>query len=198
MVHERQDSKALAGYALLREAVQPAELKAWLKARLPEYMVPSSITVLETMPLTPSGKVDRRALPAPQGASAGTRRTPPRDAVELRLLQLWNTVLGVAEADIHDAFFDLGGHSLLAMRLMSLIEQHFGVRLPVALLFQHPTVAALTEMLRRGPGADAAAAGSHVVPIHTGGDAALDWHLSIFGDQRRSEQRRGPWPLGTG
>ena len=170
VVREREGSKALAGYVVLRAAVvEVSELKSWLKARLPEYMVPASLTVLEALPLTPNGKVDRRALPEPE--QLGTSRSlPPRDTTELHLLQLWQSVLGVTDAGIHDSFFDLGGHSLLAMRLMSLIEQHFGIRLPVALLFQHPSVAALADALRQAHAAPDTSAWSHVVPIHTGGE----------------------------
>jgi thioesterase domain-containing protein/acyl carrier protein len=111
-------------------------------------MVPSHFTVLDKLPLTPNGKIDRKALPAPD-ANTPTENTLPRDAIELQLLGVWETVLDVHPLGIHDNFFELGGHSLLAVKLMSHIQQQFAVRLPVSALFQSPTVATLAQQLRQ-------------------------------------------------
>jgi thioesterase domain-containing protein/acyl carrier protein len=133
-------------------------------------MVPATITVLDALPLTPNGKVDRRALPEPDLSSSKQHRIPPRDTLELRLLQIWQQLLGDDAIDIHSSFFDVGGHSLLAMRLMSLIAKQFGIRLPVGILFQQPTIVGVAQALRQ---ADATTPRwSHVVPICTEGDHA--------------------------
>ena len=127
------------------------ELEAFLKERLPGYMVPSAFVLLKTLPLTLNDKVDRQALPAP-GQTQRERGTPslaPRDQLEFRLTRLWEKVLGVRPISVQDTFFDLGGHSLLAVRLMAQIEQQFSKPLPLALLFEAPTVEQLAHILRQ-------------------------------------------------
>jgi amino acid adenylation domain-containing protein len=131
--------------------IQESELHQFLKEQLPEYMVPSAFVMLETLPLTPNGKLDRRALPAPD-ASRGILNKgylPPRDAVELQLAQIWENVLNIYPVGVQDNFFDLGGHSLLAVRLMAHIKQEFAQNLPLAALFQHPTIESLADILRQ-------------------------------------------------
>ncbi|MCP4698436.1 MAG: AMP-binding protein, partial [Gammaproteobacteria bacterium] len=169
---EQSRSKRLAAYitadAASKELIHEliAELKDRLKARLPEYMVPSHFTVLEKLPLTPNGKIDRKALPAPD-LNASIENTLPHDAVELQLLSAWETVLDIHPIGIHDNFFELGGHSLLAVKLMSYIRQQCGTRLPVSVLFQRPTIAALAQQLRR----DVISPPLNPVPIQTAGQA---------------------------
>ncbi|HET6230013.1 MAG TPA: amino acid adenylation domain-containing protein [Longimicrobiaceae bacterium] len=124
------------------------ELRAHLKARLPDYMVPSAFVRLTALPLTPNGKVDRRALPAPQAAAATHEHVPPRDDVERKLVEIWQEVLGTSPIGVRDGFFDLGGHSLLAVRLMTLIKESFGREIPLTALFQGATVEALAALLR--------------------------------------------------
>jgi thioesterase domain-containing protein/acyl carrier protein len=141
-----------------------AELRARLRERLPEYMVPSAFVPLAGLPLTPIGKVDRRALPAPERAVAGEGYLAPRDGLETTLTGIFEEVLGVARMGLQDSFFEMGGHSLLAVQLMSRVEKATGVRLPVAALFRAPTVERLAEEVRRGGGES-----SLLVPIRAKG-----------------------------
>src|SRR5713226_1548702 len=129
----------------------PADLRQWLSDRLPEYMVPSAFVVLETLPLTPNGKVDRKKLPAPaQGKiEANACGTTPRDMLEQQLVKIWEKILGVRPVGLTDNFFELGGHSLISVRLSSEIKKLTGRSLPLATLFQTPTVGQLARILRR-------------------------------------------------
>jgi amino acid adenylation domain-containing protein len=131
------------------------DLRAFLAARLPAYLVPSAVVVRAALPLTPSGKVDRAALPAPDWAQASPTAgyVAPRTPTEATVAGVAAQVLGVARVGIHDNFFGLGGHSLLIVQLLARIEQHYGQRIALAALFQHPTVAHLAALLR--PQADA-------------------------------------------
>jgi acyl carrier protein len=116
-------------------------------------MVPQSFVVLDSFPLLPSGKVDRRALPQPERdhrASAGFQ--PPRTSTELAIAEIWSRVLKVERVGLHDNFFELGGHSLLATQAMSRIRQAFHVDLPLRAIFEAPTVASLAGVLSGTPG----------------------------------------------
>lgn len=128
------------------------QLKAHASEQLPQYMVPTSCVLLEELPRTPNGKIDRRALPDPgRGAAVGLRKiTPPGDEIERRMADIWRDLLGLEEVGIDDNFFDLGGHSMLAVRLMAGIENRCGTHVPLACLFQRPTIKKLAELVRRG------------------------------------------------
>jgi FkbM family methyltransferase len=128
-----------------------SELRRHLRARLPEYMVPTSFVLLDDLPLTPNGKIDLRALPAPESLRPELEGTfvAPRDLLELQLTRLWETLLGTQPVGVRDNFFELGGHSLLTVRLMARVEQQFGQKLPVATMFQGATVEHLAGVLRR-------------------------------------------------
>jgi amino acid adenylation domain-containing protein len=132
-------------------------LQGYLQGRLPEYMIPRTIVPLDALPKTPNGKIDRRALPAPlvQRALGRSATIAPRDPVELQLVLLWESVLGVAPIGVRDNFFELGGHSLLAVRLFTHIAKVFGRSLPLAALFRAPTVEQLAELLRHDQDATA-------------------------------------------
>ncbi|HEX7181365.1 MAG TPA: non-ribosomal peptide synthase/polyketide synthase, partial [Thermoanaerobaculia bacterium] len=139
--------------------VSAEELRAWLEERVPAYMVPSAFVVLESLPLTPSGKVDRGALPAPVLASGrealGAASGGARDQIEELLAAVWAEVLGLERVGIHDNFFEIGGHSLLATRVVSKIRNAFGVELPLRVVFERPTVAALAGVMRAAAAAEA-------------------------------------------
>jgi amino acid adenylation domain-containing protein len=128
-----------------RQAMPGGELRAYLKERLPDYMLPSAFVLLEALPLTPNGKVDRRALPAPDKTTQEQQSAyvPPRSPLEERLAGIWAEVLRVERVGIHDNFFDLGGHSLLATQLISRLQDAFQVKLPLRSFFVAPTVAEL-------------------------------------------------------
>ncbi len=144
------------------------ELRGFLKEKLPEYMVPSAFVPLEAMPLTPNGKVNRRALPTPEQTSLAPSENfaAPRDDFESQLVTIWENVLGVRPIGIRHSFFELGGNSLVAVRLMQRIEQAFGKHLSIATLFQAPTVEQLSAILRQNGWSPA---WSSLVAIQTGG-----------------------------
>ncbi len=152
---DRAGNKRLVAYLLSawpesERAELPAQLRRALRQRLPDYMIPERFVLLAQLPLTPSGKIDRRALPAPDSEVVAAREfVPPRDALELRLAQLWQQTLDLYPIGITDNFFELGGHSLLAVRLASEIQAWTGRELPLATLFQHATVEQLAHLLRQ-------------------------------------------------
>jgi amino acid adenylation domain-containing protein len=153
-VREMDGEQHLVAYITLKEPVvfDPLEMRRFLRDRVPDYMVPSAILRMANFPLTPNGKIDRRALPAPADDMNANPKEPmaPRDGVELQLVALWEQVLGISQVGVRDNFFDLGGYSLLALRMFSAIEQIFGTRLPMAMLFQAPTIEHLADVLRDG------------------------------------------------
>ncbi len=147
MVREDQPGdKRLAGYVVPAAGVtlDPAGLRAAAGSGLPRYMVPAAIVVLEALPLTPTGKLDRRALPAPEYTTAGGRA--PDTAREQALCEVFAQVLGVDRVGVEDSFFDLGGHSLLATRLVSRVRATLGTELAIREVFENPTVAALAAV----------------------------------------------------
>jgi amino acid adenylation domain-containing protein len=126
----------------------PEQIRIQLRGTLPDYMVPSTIVVLEQMPLTPSGKVARRKLPAPDyDRDADTPVVAPRNAAEAQLVELWQAILGVPEVSVHDDFFALGGHSLLATQLIARVRDAFSVALPLKYIFRYPSPATLGEVI---------------------------------------------------
>ena len=142
----------LAGYVNDPSAIdRAAEVRRYAGARLPEYMVPAVVMVVESLPLTVNGKLDRRALPAPEFAS-GVAYRAPRDERERVLADLFAEVLGLSRVGIDDSFFDLGGHSLLAMRLIAAINSALDAGLSVRDVFEAPTVARLVPRIGAGSG----------------------------------------------
>ncbi|HET7232357.1 MAG TPA: amino acid adenylation domain-containing protein [Longimicrobium sp.] len=137
-------ARRLAAYVVPTADASPtiAELRAHVAARLPEHMVPRAWRVMDALPLTPSGKVDRRALPEPDAAPADEARVEPRTPAEEIVADAWEAVLRVRPG-VHDNFFSLGGHSLAATQVVARIRRAFGIDLPLRALFEAPTVAAL-------------------------------------------------------
>lgn len=125
------------------------ELRGFAKQNLPDYMIPSAFVILDEMPLTPNGKVDRRALPDPDHArpQLNTPFVSPRTSIEKQLADIWAEVLDLAEVGIHDNFFDLGGHSLAAFQVISRVNNWFQLELPAHSLFQSPTVAEMALII---------------------------------------------------
>ncbi|WEY90413.1 non-ribosomal peptide synthetase [Bacillus subtilis] len=132
------------------EGLQRNEVRAQLERLLPGYMVPAYMIEMEQWPVTPSGKLDRNALPAPDGAADAETYTAPRNVTEMKLSQLWEDVLKNGPVGIHDNFFDRGGHSLKATALVSRITKEFDVQVPLKDVFAHPTVEGLATVIREG------------------------------------------------
>jgi acyl carrier protein len=130
-------ANAEVDFALLREH---------LRSRLPDYMVPSDFVRLSRMPLTPNGKLDRNALPAPE-REAAAEYAAPDTPTERALAELWQLMLRVERIGAKDNFFESGGHSLLAMRLVGRVRERFGVELPLKHVFERPTLAGLAQAI---------------------------------------------------
>ncbi|RKH33601.1 phosphopantetheine-binding protein, partial [Corallococcus llansteffanensis] len=144
--------KRLVGYVTAREghALDADALKAGLKQHLPEYMVPSVLRVLDALPLNANGKVDRKALPEADTREAEAKDfVAPRDALEMQLARIWEDVLGLRSVGVRTSFFELGGHSLLAVRMVAAVRERLGQSLPLAVLFQQPTIEHLAKVLRQ-------------------------------------------------
>jgi amino acid adenylation domain-containing protein len=144
---------SLAAYFV--SALEPAplagELRSFLRAKLPAYMLPGVFIKMERLPLSPNGKVDRRALPSPlpEREPHDGDAIPPRDALERQLQKIWEEILDVRPIGIADDFFELGGHSLLAITLFARIQKVLGKKLPLTILYQASTIAGLAAILRQ-------------------------------------------------
>jgi amino acid adenylation domain-containing protein len=184
VVLAREDTpgeRKLAAYLVAPGEGRPAEaeLRAYLKNRLPDYMVPSAFVFLDSMPLTPNEKIDRKALPAPAHTRDERTFVAPRNTVEQQLAKIFEKTLGVQPVGVTDNFFDLGGHSLLAVRLFSQIEKIFNKKLPLATLFKAPTIQQLAHELR----SDSDEKWSTIVDIQPeGSKPPIFWIHSLGGD----------------
>jgi amino acid adenylation domain-containing protein len=145
------DGGRLVAYVVRGQSgVQVKDLRDYLRERLPEYMVPSAFVLMDAFPLTPNGKIDRRALPPhEQSTTSDSELTTPRDVLELQLIQIWKEVLRREQIGLRDNFFDLGGHSLMAVRLIDKIERLVQQKIPLSILFQGATVEQLAASLRQ-------------------------------------------------
>jgi len=149
------------------EPPPPSELREHLGRLLPAWMLPSAFVRLERLPLTANGKVDVRALPAPEVTASERRDGRPETTLHFELIALWQRTLGQKPIGIHDDFFTIGGHSLLAAQMLAAVEQQFGIRVPFSAMFERPTIAHLAERLvgeRRRASTD-----TPLVPIQTTG-----------------------------
>lgn len=156
VVIDREDilgDRKLVAYVVTEgnQTLEPGRLKEFLKKKLPDYMIPSWFVCLDKLPMTPNGKIDRKALPKPEikKINSEDQSFGARDALELQLAIIWKKVLGIQSVGIHDNFFETGGHSLLAAKLFAKIELSFGIKLPLAILFQAPTIAQIAEILKK-------------------------------------------------
>ncbi|TSC26813.1 amino acid adenylation domain-containing protein, partial [Corallococcus sp. Z5C101001] len=177
----REDSpgdKRLVAYIVAQEdsELDAAELRRHLKGEVPEYMVPSAFVVLEALPMTPAGKVDRKALPAP--SDSRTERSEaefaaPRTPTEELLATVWTEILGVERVGVRDNFFELGGHSLLATQVASRIREAFGVELPLRALFEAPTIADLAQRVDQSVRSEQGLQAPPIVPLPREGSLPL-------------------------
>ena len=161
---EGPGNEYLVGYIAARNGAMTsaAELGAFLKASLPDHMIPSLFVSLESLPSTPSGKIDRSALPAPDPRNTirESGSSPPRTPIEKALAEIWSDLLRVERIGVEDDFFALGGHSLLATQVFSRLRKAFAVGLPLRTLFETRTIAALAIAIeaahqsRTGDGGD--------------------------------------------
>ncbi len=167
---DERRGKFLAAYFVSRSGTPPsrAELRQHLARVLPDHMVPSGLVPMEAFPLTANGKVDRKSLPVPQIADFdfGGNYVAPRDSTERKLVEMWEQVLGIGPIGVESSFFDLGGSSILAARLFMKISREFGQDVPLAALFEAPTIAQLAQRLRDR---DKSFRYRTVVPIETSG-----------------------------
>jgi amino acid adenylation domain-containing protein len=163
---DAQGEKRLVAYVVADTSTD--ELRRFLKGKLPEFMLPAVVVLLDALPLAPNGKLDRLALPAPDRSRPGLEKAfvAPRDDLERQLASIWEEVLDVRPVGVTDNFFELGGHSLLAVRLFAVIEKRLGSKLPLTAVFQGATVEDLAGVLRRQatPGTQSA-----LVAIQPGG-----------------------------
>lgn len=148
---DRPGDKQLVAYLIPAgdTAVEEITYHQWLQQKLPAYMVPARFITLDSLPLLPNGKVDRKRLPAPNRQRESAGHTPPTNDLEAAMVQIWQDVLGVQPIGITDDFFALGGHSLLAVRVIAQMQQKTGVTMQLADLFQTPTIAGLAALIRR-------------------------------------------------
>jgi amino acid adenylation domain-containing protein/non-ribosomal peptide synthase protein (TIGR01720 family) len=183
LLRDRAGESRLVAYIVPRHGApepEAQELRAFLKQRLPDYMVPSVFVPLAALPLTSSGKVDRKALPVPEmGRPPAAAWRSPGTPLEQLVAGMFEELLALDRASADDDFFELGGHSLLATQLISRLRHACGVELPLAALFEAPTVAGLARRLEAGLAAGPAGAAPPIVPVPRGGDLPLS-----FGQER--------------
>jgi len=150
VLREAAGSSQLVGYVVKKPGSNPdpTGLRAFVQEKLPEHMVPSVFLVVDRIPLTASGKIDRAALPLPEDLREQSRSfTLPSTATEKLVATLWCEVLQLERVSVHESFFELGGHSLLGTQVISRIREKLQIEIPLKHLFQHPTIAALSEFI---------------------------------------------------
>ena len=148
---DRQGNKQLIGYIVPEADYDKQHLQEYLKEQLPDYMIPAHLIELSAMPLTQNGKIDRNALPDPEGGPSEKGYVAPRNEAEAKLAEIWRDVLELDQVGITDDFFEIGGHSLLAVRLISAIRKVFELELPISDVFDYPTVNLLAARLLEDP-----------------------------------------------
>lgn len=166
VVHQRRDAdKQLIAYVVLKGHVAAQDLRGFVRERLPEHMIPARILELETLPLSPNGKINRKALPDPDSLVREEEEfAPVRGGTEQALAAIWAEVLGLEVSDRQANFFDSGGHSLLATQVMSRIRQVFSIDLPLRMIFEEPTLGGLSAHIDRLRAQTGSGRGSALAP----------------------------------
>jgi len=166
---DASDQKSLVAYLVPKagKVLIEQEVRAALAARLPEFMLPSHLVVLPALPLSPNGKVDRKALPSPSGRSSAEPPVPPRNEYERRLVDMWKELLKKDAVGIRDDFFALGGHSLLAVMLITRIKNELGVELRLTRVLERPTIESLAECIAQD--SESPPSVRHLVALSPGG-----------------------------
>ncbi|NLD49228.1 MAG: amino acid adenylation domain-containing protein, partial [Clostridiaceae bacterium] len=142
-------NKFLCAYLVCENEMKISDIREYLSKSLPHYMIPEHFIQLDKMPLTPNGKVNKKALPQPKGViNTGVRFVAPRDRVEEALCEMWKEILGLEKVGVNDSFFDLGGHSLKATTFISRVHKAFNIELPLREMFRTPTIACLAEYIK--------------------------------------------------
>jgi amino acid adenylation domain-containing protein len=175
----------LVGYVLPKNGIQPspAELRAFLGEKLPMTMVPSVFVLLETLPLLPNGKLNRRALPMPDMTrELESDYVAPGTPLEETLATIWAEVLGQKQIGIHDNFFDLGGHSLLATRILSRVREVLRIEIPLRSLFQTPTIAGMVEVAQQITPTAGETSTASIAKVQDDADAALAGQVAQLSD----------------
>jgi len=147
----QQDKNLIAYYVNTKDqTLSSSDLRSFLQKELPDYMIPSAFVQLNVLPLNSSGKIDRKALPEPEGKRPELKKSyvAPRDIWEIELAQIWEDILNIQPIGVKDNFFELGGHSLLAVRMISQIQEKIGKNISLAALFQEPTIEQLAMLIR--------------------------------------------------
>ena len=159
------DKKLIAYLVTIGQTISKNELRQYLKNKLPEFMVPSFFVILEQFPLTPNGKIDKKALPLPEVERANYKE--PSNENEKTIAEIWAQILKLEKVGIDDNFFSIGGHSLLAVELFAQLQSSFDCKLPLSSLFQYPTVRKLSQLIDRQ---DSYSFSTSLCPIQTSGD----------------------------
>ncbi|MEM9776587.1 MAG: thioesterase domain-containing protein, partial [Chloroflexota bacterium] len=168
-----ENSKSLlAAWFTAETELDHSEIRSWMAQLLPDHMIPASFTQLGQMPLNANGKVNRKALPAPSLKATSISQTqfaPPSNEIEASLVGIWQDALGIDQISTLDNFFELGGHSLMAIKIFAQIEKKLHANLPLATIFQHPTILGLAGLLQKKQ-EDLTLVEKLVVPIHPEGN----------------------------
>jgi len=174
--------KRLVAYVVVSKELEffTKELRQFLQEKLPEYMMPSAFVFLEALPLTPSGKVNRRILPAPEGTRQELETTfvAPRTPVEEKLAEIWTKILGIDRVGIYDRFFDLGGHSLKVTQLMFKVRDAFQVEVSLRQFFEVPTIAGIADVIALASQTDSTSTSAKKEIIDLNAEAILDPTIS--------------------
>ncbi|AWN22234.1 hypothetical protein DKM44_02435 [Deinococcus irradiatisoli] len=180
-----QDHQALAAYLMLSYPVENDELRLWMMGKVPSHFMPSVFVMLDALPLTPSGKLDWRALPEPSVA-APVSALSPETLLQQQLVELWQELLEHKPVGINDDFFALGGHSLLAIRFVVQLEQRLGIHLPLTAVFEAPTIAALARRIEQKDHQT-----SPMLPLQISGDSAPLFCFQAYGATRATIAKLG-------